>query len=172
MNQPRVIVTSYSVPVPNPKSKKLIVHECECGQMIWAFPWDDDLASYVSYQRSPLRSLIDERGLAPKFPQPKMHVVFASPEDRPLLELRRWRVWPTRPRCRAKWELKAGPHGLPLQRMILAGAKVVRFRDGNGMNVQRENLVAMTKQELAAECSAKATAKRREKREQQQTKAV
>ena len=163
MNQPRMIVTSYSVPVPNPKSKKLIVNECECGQMIWAFPWDDALASYVSYQRSPLRSLIDERGLAPKFPQPKMHVVFASPVDRPLLELRRWRVWPTRPRCRAKWELKAGPKGLPLQRMIMAGAKVVRFRDGNGMNMQRENLLEITPQQLAEEWRAKRTALRKER---------
>jgi hypothetical protein len=131
--------------------------------MLWAFPWSDDLASYVSYQRSQLRSLIDERGLAPKFPQPKMHVVLASPVDRPLLELRRWRVWPTRPRCRAKWEIKAGPHGLPLQRMILAGAKVVRFRDGNGLDCRRENLLEITPQQLAEEWRAKRAALRKER---------
>jgi HNH endonuclease len=84
-------------------------------------------------------------------------------DDEHFLRERRWRVWPTRPRCRAKLELKSGPHGLPLQRMVMAGAKVVRFRDGNGLDCRRENLVAMTKQELAEEWRARKAAAQKER---------
>jgi hypothetical protein len=163
MNEPKVIITSYSVPVPDPKSKKPLINECDCGAHLWAFPWADDAAAWVAHQRSPLKHWIEERGLAPRFPDPKMHVVVASPVDRPLLELRRWRVFPTRPWCRAKWQLASGRRGLPLQRMILSSAKVVRFKDGNGLNVMRTNLQSMTLKQLAEEARAGKAAEKAKK---------
>jgi hypothetical protein len=47
--------------------------------------------------------------------------------------------------------------------MILAGAKVVRFLNGNGLDCRRENLVAITKQQLAEEWRARKIAAKRER---------
>jgi hypothetical protein len=51
----------------------------------------------------------------------------------------------------ASFELKAGPRGLPLQRHILADAKIVRFINGNGLDVRRQNLREMSMREVAKE---------------------
>jgi hypothetical protein len=47
--------------------------------------------------------------------------------------------------------------------MILAGAKVVRFLNGCGLDCRRENLVAMTRQELAEEWRARKAAAKKER---------
>jgi hypothetical protein len=163
MDEPQVEITTYSLRAPDPKSKKLLINECECGAHLWALPWNDSLATWTSFQTSPVRRLFEEKGWLPEKPDVKMHVILCSREDRPLLELRRWRVFRPGPGCRVPWYVQAGPRGLPLQRMILAGAKVVRFLNGCGLDCRRENLVAMTRQELAEEWRARKAAAKKER---------
>jgi len=105
--------------------------------------------------------MFEAKGFAPKEPRPSPHVVIASIEDAELLKLRRWRVFPTRGGCRAKYQLQSGPRGLPLHRMVLAGAKIVRLKNRNGLDVRRCNLLKMTKQQMALECRARKAAKRK-----------
>lgn len=123
-------------------------------------PFNDSLATWEAHQRHPLRSYIEEKGYAPPPPTISHHVILASPEDEELLKLRRWRVFPTYGGRRAKYQAQSGPRGLPLQRMVVVGAKVVRFRNRNGLDCRRSNLLKTTRQQIAKECRARRTAKR------------
>jgi hypothetical protein len=152
-----VVITNYAnwkPPAGKPlaKEKGLNVHTCECGETVWAFPWSDELAAWDSHVRHPLRSYIEDKGLAPPEPRVSHHVVFASPEDAGLLRSRRWRVYPSKLRTRHKVELRGGTgRGLPLQRHVLGREDCVRITNRYGCDVRRTNLRRMTRKEIAAD---------------------
>jgi hypothetical protein len=144
--------------------KGLKVYGCECGQTAFAAPWDDAMAAWISHKKMPpyLRQIMEEKGMAPNRPPPSPHVIICDASDAHLLSMRRWRVFPTRPRCRAKVQLQGGPRGMPFQRLVLSGAKnAVRFINGSGTDVRRENLRRVTRKEIADEMNARRAARRK-----------
>jgi hypothetical protein len=173
LNATTVVITSYAATNDEQEPDYLfanymrvngrgfVSHKCECGEHLWALPWLNEMDAWVRHLRSPLRAMFEAKGFAPKELQLSPHVVIASVEDADLLKLRRWRVFPTRGGCRAKYQLQSGPRGLPLHRMVMVGAKIVRLKNRNGLDVRRCNLFETTKQQLALECRARKAAKRK-----------
>jgi hypothetical protein len=145
-------------------AKGLKTYTCSCGAHTFAAAWSNETENWVRHQRMhpTLRAHAEAIMPAPEKRAPAP-LILCSPEDRPLLELRRWRVHKPGHGCRVPWYVQAGPRGMPLQRMILAGAKVVRFLNGCGLDCRRENLLAMTKQQLAEEWRAKKAAAQKER---------
>lgn len=141
---------------PLAKEKGLTVHACECGESVWAFPWSDELVAWDAHQRHPLKSFIEEKGFAPPKPRFSHHVVFASPVDADLLRSRRWRVYPSKVSTRHKVEVRGGTRrGLPLQRHVMGRGACVRIINRYGCDCRRVNLSRMTRQQIAADRSAR-----------------
>ena len=78
------------------KQKDLNVHKCECGRAVWAFPGNGEQAAWGAHQRHPLRSYIEEKGLALPETRVSHHVTIADAPDGDLLRERRWRVYPSK----------------------------------------------------------------------------
>lgn len=130
------------------KQMGLSVNECVCGDTVWAFPWNDEVAAWEAHCRHPLRSYIEEKGLAPPVARISHHVIIASRRDADLVADRRWRVYPAKPWMPHEFELRGGGRGLPLHQHAMDRGKQVRVIDGNGCDVRRENLRPMTRNEI------------------------
>lgn len=147
-----VIVTNYAS--FKAKSAGLDVYPCECRKTVWAFPWDRAAIDWLHYAQSPIHHILDDKGLAPKPPTPKHHVIIADRggEAEGWLKSAKWSALPTSKGCRARYFLhRRTRKGTPLHRLLLPDAKVVRFKNGNGLDLRRANMVVTTKGEINRE---------------------
>ena len=138
-----------------PNAKGLVIHECSCGSHIWAVPWCSEMENWLRHQRSPLRTLCEEKGFKPKEPTLSGHIVIASHEDEPLLKMRRWKVYAAKKGHRVRYHLKAGRRGFPLQRLVFPTAEAITFDNANGLDVRRENIRRTTIRKLLKERDAR-----------------
>ena len=95
------------------------------------------------------------KGLAPKEPKLKPHVIIASHEDAHLLKQRRWKVYAAKKSHRVRYHLKSGRRGFPLQRLIFPNVEAITFDNANGLDVRRENLRRTTIRKLLRERDAR-----------------
>ena len=153
MVETQVVITTYRA--PHAEAKGLRVQSCHCGEHVWCLPYNESLARCQSYQRSPVKGIIDTHGMAPPEPTTCHHVILASPGDACLLGERKWRPMPTKVRTRHKVEKGGSRRGLPLQRLIMGREACTRFLNGYGSDVGRENLKRMTRKEIAQQRRAK-----------------
>ena len=157
MNTQQVIVTDFAAMSPvaverHPKAGGMSPLPCHCGDHVWCLPFNESLAKWEGYLRSPVRDIIDKHRMAPPEPTTSHHVILASPQDANVLRERKWRPMPTKIRTRHKVELKGGSRrGLPPQRLIMGREACTRFLNGYGCDVRRENLKRMTRKEIAAD---------------------
>ena len=153
MEKTEVIVTNYAAHTT--KARGLEVYACECRETVFAYPWHQQMLDWVRFIQSPLRAVLEDKGLTPSQPKPLPHVIIADTVDAPLLKSSRWRVFKTPKGCRAKFQIQRGQKGMPLQKLILPGAKIVRFKNGCGTDVRRSNLISTTRKAVALERRAR-----------------
>ena len=129
-------------------------YTCACGDHVWAHAFDDAMENWTKFRVThPLiRKMLQEKGRAVDTPPPppEPHVILLSPEDAKLFSTRRWRVFRSPARKRARCEVKRGIVGKALQRLVLPDAKIVQFVSNNGCDCRRSNLLATTMREVCA----------------------
>lgn len=74
-------------------------------------------------------------------PRPSPHVIIASTEDVPTLIGARWNVHKTTNRQLAKYVVSRRICGRSLARTLFPDAPVLKYRNDNGCDVRRENLI-------------------------------
>lgn len=129
------------------------------------FPWHKEMFNWLRFMQCPvpLRALLEAKGLARPQPALLPHVIIADPVGAPLLRQSRWRVYTTPKGCKAKYQIQRGKKGVPLQKIVMPDAEIVRFANGNGCDVRRDNLISTTWRQLAltrAKKKAKAVEKK------------
>lgn len=127
-------------------------YECVCRSHAWAYPFDEELQHWREMQALPekMKAGLAEKGV-PVYrpaPQPLPHVILLSIDDVALFKLRRWRVFKSPARKKAKFEVKRGVVGKALQRMVLPDAEIVQFKSNDGTDCRRKNLTATTMKEV------------------------
>ena len=120
-------------------------YTCACGDHCFAYPFDDAMESWRKFRvtNSTVRRLLEEKGMVVDTPPPPQepHVILLSPDDAYLFKLKRWRIFPSPARKRAKYEVKRAVMSKALQRLIHPDAEVIQLRDNNGADLRRSNLV-------------------------------
>lgn len=125
---------------------------CHCGDHVFGYPFDDALDTWRKYRvtHPVIRKMMLDKGMVvdtpPPLPEP--YVILVSLIDAPLLALRRWRVFRSPTRKKAKFEVKRGLVGRALQRMVLPGAEIVQFLAGDGTDCRRVSLLATTRKKM------------------------
>lgn len=134
-------------------------YTCVCGEHCFAYPFDDALETWRKYRVThPLiRKMLKEKGRAVDTPPPphKHHVILLSPEDAHLFKLKRWRVFKSPARKKAKFTVQRAVMSKALQRLVLPDAKIVQFVSGDGCDCRRSNLKATTMKSVALERRSK-----------------
>lgn len=153
-----ILVTNYAAHTT--KARGLDVYTCECQRTVFAFPWYQAMFDWI--RQSPVRALLEAKGLARTQPALLPHVIIADVEDAPLLRQSRWRVFRTPKGCKARFQIARGRKGIPAHKLLLPDAPVVRFSNGCGTDLRRANLISTTRSAVAQEMRAR-KAKEKEK---------